>query len=179
MHHVGDEDRVRRAEAETEDERGGDERSARAAQRERTETERDQIFKSGKAVVFITNNIHSTEIGASQMVLELVHDLATSDSPAVKKILDAVWANKRQVKDFLKADDPAVAGLKDQKIKNLTVSLWVGDSLSSESGACTSRPSYAHPGSGSRLALDAQYAAPTKGDASTEDYGPIATGSSG
>jgi zinc carboxypeptidase len=55
-----------------------------------TETERDEIFRSGKAVVFITNNIHSTEIGASQMVLELVHNLATSDSPTVRKVLDNV-----------------------------------------------------------------------------------------
>jgi hypothetical protein len=55
-----------------------------------TDAERDEIFRSGKAVVFITNNIHSTEIGASQMVLELVHNLATSDSPAVRKILDNV-----------------------------------------------------------------------------------------
>ena len=55
-----------------------------------TDAERDEIFRSGKAVVFITNNIHSTEIGASQMVLELVHNLATSDSPAVRKVLDNV-----------------------------------------------------------------------------------------
>src|ERR1041385_1460633 len=53
-----------------------------------TDAERDEIFRSGKAVVFITNNIHSTEIGASQMVLELVHRLATDDSPMMKKILD-------------------------------------------------------------------------------------------
>ena len=55
-----------------------------------TDTERDEIFKSGKAVVLVTCNIHSTEIGASQMVLELVHRLATEDSPLVKKILDNV-----------------------------------------------------------------------------------------
>src|SRR5260370_7229666 len=55
-----------------------------------SDAERDEIFRSGKAVVFITNNIHSTEIGASQMVLELVHNLATSESPAVKKVLDNV-----------------------------------------------------------------------------------------
>src|ERR1700730_2554074 len=54
------------------------------------EAERDEIFRTGKAVVFITNNIHSTEIGASQMVLELVHRMATDDSPGVKKILDNV-----------------------------------------------------------------------------------------
>jgi hypothetical protein len=52
--------------------------------------ERDEIFAAGKAVVAITCNLHSTEIGASQMVLELVHRLATDNSPAVKKILDNV-----------------------------------------------------------------------------------------
>jgi hypothetical protein len=55
-----------------------------------TETERDEILRSGKAVVLVTCNVHSTEIGASQMVLELVHRLATEDSPTVKKILDNV-----------------------------------------------------------------------------------------
>jgi hypothetical protein len=55
-----------------------------------TSAERDEIFRSGKAVVLITNNIHSTEIGASQMVLELVHRLATENSPYIQKILDNV-----------------------------------------------------------------------------------------
>lgn len=55
-----------------------------------TDAERDQIFHEGKAVVFITNNIHSTEIGASQMVIEAVYKLATDDSPETKKILDNV-----------------------------------------------------------------------------------------
>src|SRR5437773_4831440 len=55
-----------------------------------TDAERDQIFREGKAFVFITNAIHSTEIGASQMVVELVHRLATDDSPATKKVLDNV-----------------------------------------------------------------------------------------
>jgi len=55
-----------------------------------TAAERDEILRSGKAVVLITNNIHSTEIGASQMVLELVHRLATEDSPYIHKILDNV-----------------------------------------------------------------------------------------
>jgi len=54
------------------------------------EAERDEIFRSGKAVVLVTCNIHATEIGASQMVLELVHQLATENSPLVKKILDNV-----------------------------------------------------------------------------------------
>jgi hypothetical protein len=55
-----------------------------------TEAERDEILKSGKAVVLVTCNIHATEIGASQMALELVYRLATEDSPTVKKILDNV-----------------------------------------------------------------------------------------
>lgn len=55
-----------------------------------TDTERDEIFRSGKAVVLITNNIHSTEIGSSQMVVELVYQLATTDSPRIHKILDNV-----------------------------------------------------------------------------------------
>ena len=55
-----------------------------------TPAERDQIFKEGKAVVFISNNIHSTEIGASQMVIELVYRLATENSPYIDKILNNV-----------------------------------------------------------------------------------------
>jgi len=55
-----------------------------------TDAERDEIFRTGKAVVFITNNIHSTEIGASQMVLEGVYRLATDNSPEIKKVLDNV-----------------------------------------------------------------------------------------
>ena len=41
-------------------------------------------------MLLITCSIHATEIGASQMSVELVHRLATEDSPAVKKILDNV-----------------------------------------------------------------------------------------
>ena len=55
-----------------------------------TDAERDEILHSGKSVVLVTCNIHSTEIGASQMVLELVHRLATEDSPLIRKILDNV-----------------------------------------------------------------------------------------
>ncbi len=55
-----------------------------------TDAERDEIFKSGKSVVFVTNNIHSTEIGASQMVIECVYRLATENSPEIQKILDNV-----------------------------------------------------------------------------------------
>src|SRR5271170_481169 len=55
-----------------------------------TEAEREQIFRDGKSVVFISNNIHSTEIGSSQMVVELVYRLATENSPQIKKILNNV-----------------------------------------------------------------------------------------
>lgn len=55
-----------------------------------TDAERDEIFKSGKAVVVVTTNVHATEIGASQMVLELIHQLATDNSATTKKILDNV-----------------------------------------------------------------------------------------
>jgi hypothetical protein len=55
-----------------------------------SDAERDEIFKQGKLVLLITCSIHATEIGASQMSVELVHHLATSDAPDVKKILDNV-----------------------------------------------------------------------------------------
>ncbi len=55
-----------------------------------SEAERDAIFREGKLVLLITCSIHATEIGASQMSVELVHRLATENSPVVKKILDNV-----------------------------------------------------------------------------------------
>jgi len=55
-----------------------------------TAAERDEIFQSGKAVVVVTCSIHATEVGASQMALELVHRLATDSSPRVKHVLDNV-----------------------------------------------------------------------------------------
>ena len=50
--------------------------------------EAERLLAAQKAVVLITLNIHSTEIVSSQMVLELVHRLATEDSPFIKNILD-------------------------------------------------------------------------------------------
>ena len=55
-----------------------------------SDAERDEIFRQGKLVLLVTCSIHATEIGASQMSVELVHRLATSDAPDVKKILDNV-----------------------------------------------------------------------------------------
>ncbi len=50
--------------------------------------EREEIFRDHKAVVLITATIHSTEVGAAQMSLELVYRLATDNSPRTRKILD-------------------------------------------------------------------------------------------
>jgi hypothetical protein len=55
-----------------------------------TDAERDEIFAQGKLVIAITCSIHATEVGATQMAIELVHRLATDNSPQVKKILDNV-----------------------------------------------------------------------------------------
>jgi len=55
-----------------------------------TAAQRDEVFESGKAVVVVTCSIHATEVGASQMALELVHRLATDSSPRVKHVLDNV-----------------------------------------------------------------------------------------
>jgi hypothetical protein len=55
-----------------------------------TDAQRDEIFQAGKAVVVVTCNIHSTEIGASQMVLDLVYRLATDNSPRVQHVLNNV-----------------------------------------------------------------------------------------
>src|SRR5262249_40562619 len=54
------------------------------------EAEAETLLASHKAVLLITCNIHSVEIGSSQMVLELVHRLATEDSPFIRNILDNV-----------------------------------------------------------------------------------------
>ncbi len=55
-----------------------------------TPQQRRELFEEHKAVVLVTCTIHSTEVGAAQMTLELVHHLATSNDPRVLKILDNV-----------------------------------------------------------------------------------------
>jgi hypothetical protein len=48
------------------------------------------LAREGKAILLVTCNIHSTEIGSTQMVMEWAHDLITSDDPAVRDRLDKV-----------------------------------------------------------------------------------------
>ncbi len=50
----------------------------------------EQLAAQGKAVVMITCNLHSTEIGSSQMAVEILHKMAVDNSDLVKKILDKV-----------------------------------------------------------------------------------------
>ncbi len=55
-----------------------------------TQAEIEEISENSPAVVLVTCNIHATEIGASQMAVEVAHDLATSDSVWTRRILDNV-----------------------------------------------------------------------------------------
>ena len=55
-----------------------------------TPEETDRLARSSPSVLLITLNIHSTEIGASQMALELVHRLATEKSPWMDHVLNNV-----------------------------------------------------------------------------------------
>jgi hypothetical protein len=50
----------------------------------------EALLAEGRAVVLITSSIHSTEVGASQVPMSIVHRLATSDSDRVRRILDEV-----------------------------------------------------------------------------------------
>ena len=46
------------------------------------------IAQTGKAVVLVGANVHSTEIGTSQMMNDLVYQLAAEESPGVDHILE-------------------------------------------------------------------------------------------
>ena len=53
-----------------------------------TEAERDRLFKEGKTVVVISCSIHSTEIVASQMSMQLAYQLASAEDAETREILD-------------------------------------------------------------------------------------------
>jgi hypothetical protein len=55
-----------------------------------TDAEAADLVEKNKTVVLITCSIHSTEVGGSQMSLELLHRLATEESPELAEILDNV-----------------------------------------------------------------------------------------
>ena len=52
--------------------------------------ERKKLIEDGKTIVLISCSIHSTEIAASQMAIQLLYDLASKDTGDVKQILDNV-----------------------------------------------------------------------------------------
>jgi hypothetical protein len=54
------------------------------------EAEADALVREGKVFLLITCNIHSTEIGASQMAMEWAHALATAEDPETLRRLDGV-----------------------------------------------------------------------------------------
>ncbi|MFH1572522.1 MAG: M14 metallopeptidase family protein [Acidobacteriota bacterium] len=55
-----------------------------------SEDEARGLVRDGKVFVLVTCSMHATEVGATQMSMELVHRLATEDSPEVRSILDNV-----------------------------------------------------------------------------------------
>jgi len=54
------------------------------------EAELQSLLDEGRTVVLITQGIHATEVGASQMSANLAYELASSDSEKVREILDNV-----------------------------------------------------------------------------------------
>ncbi|MCS7364096.1 MAG: M14 family metallopeptidase [archaeon GB-1867-035] len=55
-----------------------------------SEEEAEKLIEEGKTIVLVTCSIHSTEIAASQMSMELLYKLATENSEEVKEILDNI-----------------------------------------------------------------------------------------
>ena len=58
--------------------------------RRTSEEEAMKIAREGKAVLLVGTNVHSTEIGNSQMVNELIYRLATEQSPWIDHVLGNV-----------------------------------------------------------------------------------------
>jgi hypothetical protein len=55
-----------------------------------SQKEIQDLVARGKAIVLVSCNIHSTEIGATQMILEWAHDLVTAQDAETKRRLDNV-----------------------------------------------------------------------------------------
>ncbi|MCX8169373.1 MAG: M14 family metallopeptidase [Candidatus Methanomethylicia archaeon] len=58
--------------------------------RELSDSEAWNLAKEGKGVVAITNSLHATEVGGTQMAIQLAYHLITSDDEITKDILDNV-----------------------------------------------------------------------------------------
>jgi hypothetical protein len=55
-----------------------------------SDQEAEEIISQGKAVVMVNCSIHASEVGASQMSMQLAYELATTDDALTKEILDNV-----------------------------------------------------------------------------------------
>jgi len=55
-----------------------------------SEDELEELLDQGRTVVLITQGIHASEVGASQMSANLAYELATSEDPHILEILDNV-----------------------------------------------------------------------------------------
>lgn len=53
-----------------------------------SKAEIDALIEEGKVIVLVSGNIHSTEIGASQMFMEWAHDLVTAQDAETRKRLE-------------------------------------------------------------------------------------------
>ena len=53
-----------------------------------SKSEEDALVEESRFVVYMNNNMHSTEIASSVMVPELLHRLATDDDPHTRELLD-------------------------------------------------------------------------------------------
>ncbi len=58
--------------------------------RGQTPEQLDALVKEGKLILMVSCNIHSTEIGSSQMAMEWAHALATAQDPETKRRLNDV-----------------------------------------------------------------------------------------
>jgi hypothetical protein len=54
------------------------------------DAEGEALVREGKVFLLVTCNIHSTEVGASQMAMEWAHALATAEDEETKRRLDSV-----------------------------------------------------------------------------------------
>lgn len=55
-----------------------------------SEEEEQRLIHAGKVVVYLGCAIHGDEVGATQMSMELLHELATSTAPEIEEILERV-----------------------------------------------------------------------------------------